>query len=210
MKTNMISLKMTSLMMVASGALFAQSQFPAGGDPNYYPQQGGYNQGPGYDQSQYPQQYPPQYQQQYPVQPAYGVGVAVRPPMPGPGYIWVDGYYDAYGQFIAGYWAVPPYSGAYWIGPGFFGGRWTAGYWGGSRGFAGGGFRGGVGVGFREGFHESAGFRGGGNEGFHAGFRGAPRAEFHGGGQSFHAAPAPAFHGGGQTGGSSQGGHGRR
>lgn len=39
-----------------------------------------------------------------------GIGapvVAARPYAPGPGYTWVDGYYDPYGQWINGYWAPP-------------------------------------------------------------------------------------------------------
>jgi hypothetical protein len=31
--------------------------------------------------------------------------VAARPYAPGPGYTWVDGYYDPYGRWINGYWA---------------------------------------------------------------------------------------------------------
>ncbi len=57
-----------------------------------------------------------------------------QPPSPGPGYIWVAGYYDAYGNWIDGYWAVPPYVGAYWVAPRLAGGHFYAGYWGGSRG----------------------------------------------------------------------------
>jgi hypothetical protein len=70
--------------------------------------------------------------------------VAVRPPMPGPGYVWVDGFNGPTG-WVAGYWAVPPYPGAFWVGPRFVGGRFAAGYWGGAR------------AGFHEGFR--AGFR---------------------------------------------------
>ena len=39
-----------------------------------------------------------------------GIGapvVAARPFYPGPGYTWVDGYYDPYGDWINGYWAPP-------------------------------------------------------------------------------------------------------
>src|SRR6516225_3585147 len=28
---------------------------------------------------------------------------------PGPRYLWVDGYYDAYDAWYSGYWALPPY-----------------------------------------------------------------------------------------------------
>jgi len=31
----------------------------------------------------------------------------VRPVCPGPGYVWVDGYYAPNGMFVAGYWAPP-------------------------------------------------------------------------------------------------------
>ena len=61
--------------------------------------------------------------------------VAARPPMPGPGYIWIDGYYDAYGQFVPGYWSMPPYAGAYWVTPRYYGGRYYSGYWNGPRGY---------------------------------------------------------------------------
>jgi len=41
-----------------------------------------------------------------------GIGVpapvaVVRPACPGPGYSWVDGYYDPNGVWVAGYWAPP-------------------------------------------------------------------------------------------------------
>src|SRR5258708_33217041 len=56
--------------------------------------------------------------------------VVARPPFPGAGYVWIDGYYDAYGQFVPGYWDLPPYAGAYWVAPRFYGGNYFAGYWG--------------------------------------------------------------------------------
>ena len=31
----------------------------------------------------------------------------VRPVCPGPGYVWVDGYYAPNGVFVSGYWAPP-------------------------------------------------------------------------------------------------------
>src|SRR5579871_6259819 len=40
-----------------------------------------------------------------------------RPPCPGPGYTWVDGYW-ANGGWIAGYWA-PPYNP--YVAPGYYG-----------------------------------------------------------------------------------------
>ncbi|HZT30041.1 MAG TPA: hypothetical protein VFA33_09170 [Bryobacteraceae bacterium] len=57
-----------------------------------------------------------------------------RPPCPGPGYLWIEGYYDGFGNWNEGYWALPPYAGAYWVAPRFLGGHFYAGYWGGPRG----------------------------------------------------------------------------
>ncbi len=56
--------------------------------------------------------------------------VVARPPAPGPGYVWIDGFNGPTG-FVAGYWALPPAPGAFWIPPSFVGGRFVAGYWGG-------------------------------------------------------------------------------
>jgi hypothetical protein len=42
--------------------------------------------------------------------------VAYAPPRPGPGYTWVDGYWDQVGprrSWRSGYWAVPSYRGGY-------------------------------------------------------------------------------------------------
>ena len=48
--------------------------------------------------------------------------VIYRPPYPGPGYYWMDGYYDPYGAWIPGYWA-PPRVGFYgYAGPRYYGG----------------------------------------------------------------------------------------
>jgi hypothetical protein len=44
----------------------------------------------------------------------------VRPPMPGDGYAWVDGYWGVNeGRYvwIPGRWDRPPYAGAYWSHP---------------------------------------------------------------------------------------------
>ena len=54
------------------------------------------------------------------------------PPCPGPGYVWVGGYYYPAGPRYAwrpGYWAHPPYAGAYWARPHYNGGRYYGGYW---------------------------------------------------------------------------------
>jgi hypothetical protein len=99
--------KLMTLLLVAGGSIFAQTRFSIGvyvGAPGYYPPA-----------------------------PAPVVVTAYRPPCPGPGYVWVDGYYDAYGAWYNGYWALPPYAGAYWVAPRYYGGRFYAGYWGGAR-----------------------------------------------------------------------------
>jgi len=57
-----------------------------------------------------------------------------QPPAPGPGYVWIPGYYDQYGNWYEGYWALPPYTGAYWIAPAYNSGHFIAGYWTGPRG----------------------------------------------------------------------------
>jgi hypothetical protein len=57
---------------------------------------------------------------------------AYVPPMPGPGYTWVGGYWNPVGArwgWHAGYWARPPYAHSYWVGPRYFGGRYYRGYW---------------------------------------------------------------------------------
>jgi hypothetical protein len=44
----------------------------------------------------------------------------VRPAIPGPGYAWVDGYWNWYGGryvWVPGVWRRPPYAGAYWSHP---------------------------------------------------------------------------------------------
>ncbi len=43
-----------------------------------------------------------------------------RPPAPGPGFVWVDGYYEPYNnnyRWHPGYWNRAPYEGAYYIHP---------------------------------------------------------------------------------------------
>jgi hypothetical protein len=63
--------------------------------------------------------------------------LAVRPVAPGPGYLWVDGYwYPVAGHYRwhAGYWTRPPYEGAHWVGPHHDGQMFFNGYWDGPRG----------------------------------------------------------------------------
>jgi hypothetical protein len=43
-----------------------------------------------------------------------------RGPIPGPGYVWVEGYWAPDGRhyrWVAGRWERPPYEGAYWSHP---------------------------------------------------------------------------------------------
>jgi WXXGXW repeat (2 copies) len=105
-----------------------------------------------------------------------GISVGVPPPplpvyaqpiIPGPGYIWVPGYWaysdDGY-YWVPGTWVLPPYVGALWT-PGYWG--WAggvyvfhAGYWGSHVGFYGGinyGF-GYAGVGYVGGYWRNGGF----------------------------------------------------
>ena len=96
--------KLMALIMVAGGSLFAQTRFSVG-----------VNFGaPGYA-------------------PAPVAVAGYRPVVPGPEYVWIDGYHDGWGRWVAGYWALPPYAGAYWVAPRFSGGRFAAGYWDGPR-----------------------------------------------------------------------------
>ncbi len=60
-----------------------------------------------------------------------------RPPSPGPGYVWIDGYNYVDGghyRWHDGYWSRPPYEGAAWVAPRYEGGHWFAGYWNGDHG----------------------------------------------------------------------------
>ena len=63
--------------------------------------------------------------------------VYVQPPAPGPGFVWVSGYWYPVGhryRWHAGYWTRPPYPGAVWVAPHHDGRQYFAGYWGGNRG----------------------------------------------------------------------------
>jgi len=76
--------------------------------------------------------------------PAVGVGIElgappppphvriVRPPVPGPNYAWVDGFYEPVGgqyRWREGYWAPRPYPHAVWVAPRYRGHRYYPGYW---------------------------------------------------------------------------------
>lgn len=60
-----------------------------------------------------------------------------RPAAPGPGFVWVDGYWYPNGRryrWHEGYWTRPPYAGATWFGPRYENGQFFEGRWGGERG----------------------------------------------------------------------------
>ena len=77
-----------------------------------------------------------------PVLPVYS-----QPPIPGPGYVWIPGYWAWDGSeyyWVPGYWAMPPAADLLWT-PGYWGWNDTdedyvfnAGYWGPTVGFYGG------------------------------------------------------------------------
>lgn len=73
------------------------------------------------------------------------IPIYAQPYCPGPGYLWIPGYWawNGFDYFwVPGYWAYPPRIGFYWT-PGYWGydgGRyfWNDGYWGPTVGFYGG------------------------------------------------------------------------
>ena len=59
-----------------------------------------------------------------------------RGPIPGPGFVWIEGYWAPDGhhyRWVAGHWERPPYEGAYWSHPHYDhyreGWRWHEGHW---------------------------------------------------------------------------------
>ena len=63
--------------------------------------------------------------------------VRVRPAAPGPGFMWVDGYWYVAGtryKWHDGYWSRPPYESGRWVAPHHDGSRFFEGYWDGDRG----------------------------------------------------------------------------
>jgi hypothetical protein len=89
--------KLFALMLLAGGSLFAETHFSIGVGIG----------APAYYQ-----------------QPA-AVVVAGRPPCPGPGYEWTEGYYAPNGGWVAGYWAAPRY---YAPARGYYGGNYYLGH----------------------------------------------------------------------------------
>ncbi len=145
--------------LLAGGALFGQGQAPQYGAPPPNGQYGQYGAPPQNGQYEDPNGYQdpngqygdPGYAA--PAPPQAPVYAAAPPPAPGPGYIWIDPYWNFIGGryvYVNGYWGLPPYAGDYWFGPRYYGGHYYAGYWGRS------GVRGGVVV------RGNYGYRGGG------------------------------------------------
>ena len=63
--------------------------------------------------------------------------VRVIPPTPGPGFVWVEGYWYPVGNHYRwhnGYWTRPPYPMARWVVAHYDGEQYFAGYWEGQRG----------------------------------------------------------------------------
>jgi len=61
----------------------------------------------------------------------------VLPPNPGPGFLWVEGYWYPVGhhyKWHEGYWTRPPYPDAIWVAPRHDGKQFFEGYWEGGRG----------------------------------------------------------------------------
>ncbi|MBS1828714.1 MAG: hypothetical protein JST93_25650 [Acidobacteria bacterium] len=105
--------KWMAILVVAGGSVLFAQQYPTyNGDYDY----------DGDDQGVYAPAPPPM--------PRYAYQ---RPPMPGPGYVWSDGYWSFYAgrySWVGGYWMLPPYAGAYWVAPRYTSGRFFRGYWG--------------------------------------------------------------------------------
>lgn len=123
MKRNLIA-----TLVLMAGGLFAQNG-------------GGY--GPGYDDGQYDPGYNDQgyVAQAPPVAPMYRY--QQLPPMPGPGFVWIDGYWSFMrGRYVwvGGYWTRPPFVGGYWRAPRYSGGRFFAGFWAGRNSYMRGGY----------------------------------------------------------------------
>ncbi len=125
--------KLIAIFVLAAGGLFAQNRGCYGyGQLAYDPQYDANYNHANYNAQRYVAQ-PPMYGPRY-----------WRPPMPGPGFVWVDGYWSFMrGRYVwaPGYWTRPPFAGGYWVAPVYNRGHFFAGFWGGHRGRVGFGFR---------------------------------------------------------------------
>jgi hypothetical protein len=150
-----MKLNWMAMLVIAGGfdlAMFGQQypqqdpqQYPADqGTPNYNGQtsngrydNGEYSRDPGYGAYNGDPAYDGSNQGVYaPAPPPIPSYAYQRPPMPGPGYYWADGYWNLIGgrySWVGGYWMLPPYAGGYWVPPQYSGGRFFLGFWGGGR-----------------------------------------------------------------------------
>jgi hypothetical protein len=58
--------------------------------------------------------------------------VEVRSAVPGPEFVWVEGYWYPVGnhyKWHRGYWTRAPFAGALWVGPHYEGGHYFEGFW---------------------------------------------------------------------------------
>jgi hypothetical protein len=58
--------------------------------------------------------------------------LAYRPACPGPGFVWINGYWYPDGgryHWRAGYWVRPPHPHARWVAPRYRNHRYHPGYW---------------------------------------------------------------------------------
>ena len=124
MKRNLMA-----MLVLAAGGLFGQYRDGYGqpAEPGYAGGDARYDRDVDYADSYDVRTAPPP--------PRYAQGFG-RPPMPGPGFLWVDGYWNWIGgnyAWVGGYWTQPPFAGGYWVAPRFSVGRFFLGYWGGGR-----------------------------------------------------------------------------
>jgi WXXGXW repeat (2 copies) len=101
--------KLIILMLVASSAAFAGTHFSIGVSVG----------GPGF--AGYFVTAPP------PAPPVY-----YAPPSPGPGFVWVSGYYYPVGhryEWRPGYWTRPPHGHSKWVEPRYHKNRYYPGHW---------------------------------------------------------------------------------
>lgn len=57
---------------------------------------------------------------------------AYMPPAPGPGYVWIAGYWypvGAHWYWRPGYWVRAPFPAAHWVAPRWYNARYFPGYW---------------------------------------------------------------------------------
>ena len=108
----MMKTKLLVVMALACASAFAETRFSIGVNI------GGY---PGYAPGGYYVAAPP------PAPPRY-----FAPPSPGPGFVWVSGYYYPVGrryEWRPGFWSRPPRPHAVWIAPRYSRNRYFGGYW---------------------------------------------------------------------------------